>query len=219
MSDIKRIAFIPYDKKHRNYTEADIVVGELIIDSETGYAWIKVKSGELIPLRGAGYIDLINYIASTMAIGIEPKDIHSFLLDTAKRIPSENIPTGVLKVRVPKGSSSEFKEIGIVTNGENCIIYTGEKDSVTQEPITVTVKDVYLDYSKFKKETKETLADHTTRITSLETEIAQRAKDTKTFYDKFTEAESADLVYCIHPDMTADKPTEPTNYIWIMENL
>lgn len=214
MSDIKRIAFIPYDKKHRNYTEADIVVGELIIDSETGYAWIKVKSGELIPLRGAGYIDLINYIASTMAIGIEPKDIHSFLLDTAKRIPSENIPTGVLKVRVPKGNSSEFKEIGIVTNGENCIIYTGEKDSVTQEPITVTVKDVYLDYSKFKKETKETLADHTTRITSLETEIAQRAKDTKTFYDKFTEAESADLVYCIHPDMTADKPTEPTNYIF-----
>ena len=70
MSDIKRIAFIPYDKKHRNYTEADIVVGELIIDSETGYAWIKVKSGELIPLRGAGYIDLINYIASTMAIAI-----------------------------------------------------------------------------------------------------------------------------------------------------
>ena len=215
MSDIKRIAFIPYDKKHARYTEADIVVGELVIDSETGYAWLKVKSGELIPLRGAGYIDLLNYIRSTMAIGIEPKDIHSFLLDTANKIPSENIPTGLFKVRVPVGSNdSEFKEIGIITNGANCVIYTGETESGTGKKITTTVKDFYLDYKGFKKDTTTTLGDHNTRITNLETEIAQRAKDTKTFYDKFNEHESADLVYCIHPDETPEKPTEPTNYFF-----
>ena len=214
MSDIKRMVFLPLDKKHQNYNEADIVVGELVIDSETGYAWLKVKSGELIPLRGAGYIDLLNYINSTMAIGIEPKDIHSFLLDTANQVPSKNIPTGLLKVRVPIGSNkTEFKEIGIVTDGANCVIYTGES-LPDGKPKTTTVTDVYLDYKAFKTATETKLQNHDTRIEAVETEINQRAKDTKLFYDKFTANDAADLVYCINPDSKATKPTEPTNYLF-----
>ena len=215
MSDVKRMVFLPLDKKHQNYNEADIVVGELVIDSETGYAWLKVKSGELIPLRGAGYIDLLNYINSTMAIGIEPKDIHSFLLDTANKIPSKNIPTGLLKVRVPIDGTNrtEFKEIGIVTNGENCVIYTGETKP-DGKPKTITVTDLYLDYKVFKIATETKLTNHDERIEKVETEINQRAKDTRIYYDKFDSNEAADLVYCINPDSKATKPTEPTNYLF-----
>ena len=214
MSDVKRMVFLPLDKKHQNYDESNIVVGELVIDSETGYAWLKVKSGELIPLRGAGYIDLLNYINSTMAIGIEPKDIHSFLLDTANKVPSKNIPTGLLKVRVPiGGNKTEFKEIGIVTDGANCVIYTGES-LPDGKPKTTTVTDVYLDYKAFKTATETKLQNHDTRIEAVETEINQRAKDTKLFYDKFTANDAADLVYCINPDSKATKPTEPTNYLF-----
>ena len=169
MSDVKRMVFLPLDKKHQNYDESNIVVGELVIDSETGYAWLKVKSGELIPLRGAGYIDLINYINSTTAIGTEPKAIHSFLIDTAKKIPSKNIPTGLFKVRVPiEGTNdTEFKEIGIVTDGANCVIYTGETTN-DGKPITTTVTDVYLDYKAFKTATEAKLLNHDTRIESVE---------------------------------------------------
>lgn len=215
MSDVKRMVFLPLDKKHQNYDESNIVVGELVIDSETGYAWLKVKSGELIPLRGAGYIDLINYINSTTAIGTEPKAIHSFLIDTAKKIPSKNIPTGLFKVRVPiEGTNdTEFKEIGIVTDGANCVIYTGET-TPDGKPITTTVTDVYLDYKAFKTATEAKLLNHDTRIESVETEINQRAKDTKIYYDKFTSNEAADLVYCINPDTKPTKPTEPTNYLF-----
>lgn len=215
MSDVKRMVFLPLDKKHQNYDESSIVVGELVIDSETGYAWLKIKSGELIPLRGAGYIDLLNYINSTMAIGTEPKDIHSFLLDTAKKIPSKNIPTGLLKVRVPiEGTNeTEFKEIGIITDGANCVIYTGETTS-DGKPITTTVTDVYLDYKEFKTKTENKLTNHDTRIESIETEINQRAKDTKIFYDKFDSNDAADLVYCINPVTKPSKPNEPTNYLF-----
>lgn len=214
-NETNRVVVLHADKRHTNYDESKIIVGELVIDSVDGYAWLKVSDGTLVPLRGAGYIDLLEYIKNTTAIGGTPTDLNSFLIDTAMKAPTNGVPTGVFKIRVPKEpDSSEFVEVGLITNGNSCIIYTGENDE-EGNPITTNVEDLYIDYIKYKEDTDATLDDHEKRVKDLEDNISERIIDRNIYYRKFNETESQDLVFCVAFN-TDDKKIFKNNFESIM---
>ena len=203
--NLERPVLLLYDKSKDTYVEASVEIGELIVDSELGFAYIKTQEGQIVPIKGAGYVDLLNYIKNTTAIGVQPLPNHSFHLDTDKLIPDQAAPAGVWKVRIPaEEGGEEFKEIAIITNGKNCIIYTGEE---TEEgnPITTTVEDLYLDYTAYKQNSGDGIADHESRIGELESNIADRIIDRVIYYKSFNNNEVQDILFKIMPSDTPEE--------------
>lgn len=197
-----RLVLLLYDKAVSGYSDQNVEVGELIIDSTAGkgYAFIKTKDGKIVPIKGAGYDDLLNFIKHTTAINVDPTDLNSFHLDKVKA-PDPSAPVGVLKVRVPSGNGTEFKELAIMTNSDNCIIFTGDTTSEGQ-PVTKTVKEFFEEFTAHKNSSGETSQNHENRLKVVEDNIKDRQIDKILYYKKFNTNEVADLLFKVTPKNT-----------------
>ena len=58
MSDVKRMVFLPLDKKHQNYDESNIVVGELVMIVKLDMLGLKLSQESLFHFVVQDYIDL-----------------------------------------------------------------------------------------------------------------------------------------------------------------
>lgn len=197
-----RLVILFYDKAASGYSDQNVNVGELIIDSSAGkgYAFIKTKDDKIVPIKGAGYDDLLNFIKNTTAINVEPTNLNSFHLDKVKA-PDPSAPVGVLKVRVPSGNGTEFKELAIMTNSDNCLIFTGDTTQDGQ-PVTKTVKEFFKEFTEYKNSSGASSQDHEKRITGLEDNIKDRQIDKVLYYKKFNSNEVADLLFKVTPKNT-----------------
>lgn len=202
IKEVTRLVFKFLNSASAEYSPTDPEkghqVGELAINWRDGSTTFKTEDGEIIPIKGQGYLDLIEYIKTSTGIGSTATDRQSLQIDTSLLNTPNDAIKGVLKVRVTNADgSTTMKAVSLITDASGVMIQLPEGASVS-------LKDFHTTVTTFIESTNTTLADFEKRISSTETAAGLATKDKNVFYNAFTEEDALNLAYEIGVGNIAD---------------
>lgn len=202
IKEVTRLVFKFLNSASAEYSPTDPEkghqVGELAISWKDGSATIKTEDGRIIPLKGQGYLDLLEYIKSSTGIGSTATDRQSLQIDTSLLNTPNDAVKGVLKIRVTnEDGTTSMKAVSLISDAAGVMIQLPEGASIS-------LKDFHTSVTAFMENTNTALADHGKRLSAMETANGLATKDKNVFYQAFSEEEALNLAYEINVGAIAD---------------